>query len=229
MQVRTALVSSTVALIVLAGWTAGASASTSKKVVHANHFAGFEVNANATEATTSFVLPTITCGSTFSGIDPFVGLNNFTTEKFTAAGVSAWCSGGKANYQAYTEINNDVWNSSQGVKAGDTIKVTVRAFSVGTTVTVDDMTEGSATSATQSGPGGGGTFTSVSVGSDGIGAPRNPAPTFGSVSFSATKVNGASFGSVGPTTRYEWFRHGVLQVATSRLSGGTAFSTSQPT
>jgi hypothetical protein len=139
------------------------------------------------------------------------------------------CISGTPKYAAYTEINNAFYTSSQQLSSGNSVTVTVAASSSSTTVTVHDTTNSSSTSTSQSGPGGGGTFSSISVGAGGEGANKNPPPTFGSISFSASKVNGVSLTSAGSAFEYEWYTDKVLVVGTSALSpAGTAFTVSQP-
>jgi hypothetical protein len=199
-------------------------------VTHTNHFAGYEVTADPTSGTITVVLPTITCGSSFSAVNAFIGFNNFTTNDYTSGGVAMTCYGGSAFYQAYTEINNDSFISPQEENPGDTVTVSVSTSATSSSVTVDDATDGASTVSTVSGPGGGGTFQSVSVGAGGEGKPSNPAPTFGSIPFSAMKVNGVAIGSAGPTFKYQWYTHKVLQVASTTLkSGGSSITVSQPT
>jgi hypothetical protein len=218
-----------IAFAALSAGTAGAAGATNGPIVHTNHFAGYEASVAATQVASAFVVPTISCTDTYSGIVPFAALNNFTTNEFSAAGVSAQCLKGTPTYQAYTEINDAIEYSSQVVNPGDTIDVSVQASSTSTTAKVTDVTNGSASTSTQSGPGGGGTFTSASVGAGGVGTPKNPSPPFGSIAFSGSKVNGEGLNVAGPAYRYEWFTKKVLIVATSLLtSNGTAFTTSQP-
>jgi hypothetical protein len=224
------LLSSAVALGVISGLSGVAYAAPAKTTItHTAHFAGYEVTVAPTTATTSFSIPAISCTSTFSAVNAFVGLNNFTTNEFDSGGIAATCEKGTPQYAAYTEINNAFYTSSQQVNSGDAVTVTVSASSSSTTVTVDDATTGSSTSVSQSGPGGGGTFTSVSIGAGGEGANTIPPPTFDFISFSGSKVNGVSLTSAGSTFEYEWYTKKVLVVGTSHLSaGGTAFTVSQP-
>jgi hypothetical protein len=198
-------------------------------VVHTNHFAGYEVTATPTTGSITFILPTITCGSSFSAVNAFIGFNNFTTDDFTSGGVGMTCNGGVASYQGYSIINNADFVSPQQESAGDKVTVSVSTSGTSSSVSVKDATNGASSVTTVSGPGGGGTFQSVSVGAGGEGKPSNPAPTFGSFPISAMTVNGASFGSAGPTFKYQWYTKKVLEVASTTLgSGGSSITISQP-
>jgi hypothetical protein len=201
-------------------------ATSEAKIVHTSHFAGFEVtDVNpTTEASTSFSVPAAACASTPSGAFAFVGLNNGTTNNFTDAGVGMNCNAGVSSYYAATDVNNTFYTSPQQIAAGDSVVVTVNASGTGTTATVADHTNGSSTTVTVSGPGGAGSFNTVAAGLEGVGAASNPPPPLGSISFTATRVNGAAFGSAGPFGRYEWFHKTVLVAATSPLSAGTSFT-----
>jgi len=228
---RLGIVAAGVAMMVTAtALPAQAAVAKPAAATHTDHFAGYEVTATPTTATVTFVLPTITCGSSFSAVNAFIGFNNFTTNDYTSGGVAMTCYGGAAFYQAYTEINNESFVSPQQENPGDTVTVSVSTQATSSTVTVDDATDFASTVSSVRGPGGGGTFQSVSVGAGGEGKASNPAPTFGSIPFSAMTVNGSHFGTAGPTFRYQWYTHKVLEVASSALnSKGSAITISQPT
>jgi hypothetical protein len=225
---KTVVFLSAFAVLVVGAWSGAAAAAS--KIIRTPHFSGYEVTVAPTSATTTFSIPAISCPSTtFSAVNAFLGLNNFTTNDFDSGGVAMTCVSGTPKYSAYTEINNAFYTSSQQLSSGDSVTVTVAASSSSTTVTVHDTTNSSSTSTSQSGPGGGGTFSSISVGAGGEGANKNPPPTFGSISFSASRVNGVSLTSAGSPAEYEWYTNKVLVVSTSALSpGGTAFTVSQP-
>ena len=206
---------------------AGAATVNGTKVVHTNHFAGYEVAAAATQASVTFALPTITCSTETAGITAFTELDNFTTNDFTSGGVTMTCTGGRASYVVVAEINNTFYDSAEQVAAGNLIGVELQASSSSTTVTVRDLTNDGSTTDTVSGPGGGGTFTSVSFGTNGVGSPKTPPPTFGSISYGAAQVNATNIGAVGGLTGYAWYTKGSPVVTTSVINSGNAFTTTQ--
>jgi hypothetical protein len=213
-------------LLGLAAWPAAGGAAADSAIVHTSSFAGYEFGANAATASADFTLPSIgTCTSTNTGVDAFLGLNNFSTEDFTSGGISMGCQGGNVFYEAYTEINNDYSYSPEQLGAGDAVEVVLTTSSTSSSVTVEDSTNHSSTTNSVSGPGGGGTFTTVSVGDGAI--TKAAPPQFGGIAFTGININGAKAGNAGPSTRYEWFVKKVLTVETSTISGKDSFTTTQ--
>jgi hypothetical protein len=205
--------------------------SAKSKITRTDHFAGYEVTIKPTTATATVVVPAITCTASFSAVNAYVGFNNYTAKNFTSGGVAVGCSKtGTVFDDAYTEINNTFYTSSEQIRPGDTVTVTVVISATNTEVTVADATNGSSTTTTVDGPGGIGGFQSVSIGAGGEGKPMNPPPDFGSIGFSGVRINGKPFSEAGgPTFRYEWYHQKVLIVAASIIgTTGETFTTSEP-
>lgn len=189
-------------------------------------FVGYQVSDVPTTGTVTFTLPTLTCTPTNAGIVPSLVFTNFSTNRFTSAGVYVQCLGGVPNYGSLVEINNHFSYLTQTLSAGDKIRFNIKVTATSTNVTITDVTNHSSVKSTVSGPGGGGTFTGASVGDSAIGSPPQPVAQFSTLAFSAIKVNNAPLGAGGPLSGSDMYNGATLQISASNLSQtGSGFTT----
>jgi hypothetical protein len=193
---------------------------------HSPSFAGYAVDVVPKTATVTFTIPALTCTPTNEGIVPSLAFTNFTTNTFTSAGMYVQCFNGAVDDGALIEINNRFSSLSQNVNAGDTIRLTIKVSAKLTSVAIADLTNNSSVQSVVSGPGGGGSFTGVSVGDSKIGSPGEPVAPFTTLAFKMLKVNGAPMGAGGTLSPTDMYDASTLQIRTGALGPtGTHFTT----
>lgn len=193
---------------------------------HNQNFAGYTIGDTPTTGTVSFTLPALTCTSTNAGIVPSLVFTNFTTNEFTSAGVYVQCFGGVPDYASLVEINNHFSFLTQTLNAGDKVRLNIAVTSKSTTVTITDTTNHSAAKQSVSGPGGGGSFNGATVGDNKIGSPGEPVAPFGTLEFTALKVNNSPLGAGGTLLPNDMYNGSTLQIRAGALSAtATHFTT----
>lgn len=215
-------------LATVIGGTGAVAASESVAKAHSAIFAGYSVSkptAHVKHVTATFVVPTITCQSSFSGVGPSVlvysDVNPKTQAHITSgAGLGVACENGNPIYESVAIVNDKAYNDLM-LQAGDTVEVSVRVTPAATTVSIHDTTGGLAKTRT----GHGHTAVQTWIGDnnvvvDGMSGRLDP---FTPTAVSNVLVNAHPLGSEHPT-RYQWVRKGTTLVATSGLVDGEDFS-----
>ena len=173
-----------------------------------------------TSVSTTFKQPAVKCssGSQYSAF--WVGLDGYSSSSVEQTGTEADCSGSTAQYSAWYEMYplNPVTYSNT-VKPGDTIVETVTyEGSNKYKLYLDDKTEGWTHSTTKTGSY---KRSSAEVIAE---APYSggvlPLADFGTVSFTASTVNGSSLSSSNPTAIDMATSAGKAEATTNALSGG---------
>ena len=193
-------------------------------VTKSTGFAGYAANTVLATVTVSsgFTVPAITCRSSSEGIAPAVILAD-SSVSYDSAGVAELCPKGNPAYTALVQFDQKVTMIS-AVKPGDRMTVSITQSSGSTTVTVKDTTA----KWSKSYAGAGGSPGYIDIGVDdwvnfSTGAIYG-VPTFTKVTFSASRVNGASLAGYRPTQYERVSSTGVVQIASSGLSStGTSF------
>lgn len=191
-------------------------------------FAGYavsKVGLPIREVTATFVVPTITCESSFSGVGPSVliysNVNARTGSHTTSgAGVGVACEDGGAFYESVILVNNHAFNDLT-LHAGDTVEVTVRVVPKGTAVTTKDVT--TSLSKTRNGAGRSGVQTFVGDNSVVVDGQSGGLDPFTPTQVSDVSVNARPIGSDSPF-QFQWVRQGRTLVSASPLQGGNHFT-----
>ncbi|HVW81205.1 MAG TPA: G1 family glutamic endopeptidase [Mycobacteriales bacterium] len=203
-----------------------ASASVTQK--RSPSFAGYAVSDPGhpvRQVSATFVVPTITCVDSFSGVGPSVlvysDVNARTGSHVTSgAGIGVACEDGGPFYESVLIVNGRAFNDVE-LKAGDTVQVTVRVVPRTTRVTLDDLTSGA--SKTRAGQGRTGVQSFIgdnSVVVDGQSAGLDP---FTSTDVSDVQVNSRPLGTQH-AFRFQWVRKGHTLVSAGPLSRGEDFA-----
>jgi hypothetical protein len=131
--------------------------------VASSTFAGYDVvhTGKVTATKVTFVVPTITCKKSFSGVGPADILG--TSKSFSGAGVGVVCEHGKPLYQSVVIVNGTETNGFT-LTPKDKVTVTVTMSKKKTTVSIKDAT--SSAHKKVSGKGGKGNY--VEIGCQGI-------------------------------------------------------------
>jgi hypothetical protein len=226
---RVAVAAAAMATMVLGTGGAAVAASGSVSQAHSSIFAGYAVSkptAHVKHVTASFVVPTITCESSFSGVGPSVlvysKVNPVTGKHLTSgAGLGIACENGNPLYESVIIVNGKATNDVT-LQPGDVVDVDVHVVPTGTTVTVFDDT----TSMQKTRTGAGHTAVQSFIGDNNVvvdGVSGTKLDPFTSTEITDVRVNGNSLGSQSPV-RYQWVRQGTTLVSTGGLVGGTAFT-----
>ncbi|HWA68149.1 MAG TPA: G1 family glutamic endopeptidase [Mycobacteriales bacterium] len=222
---RAGVVTAAVALCALTATTAADASVTPKR---SPIFAGYAVSnpgKPVRQVTATFVVPTITCVNSFSGVGPSVlvysNINARTGAHTTSgAGVGVACEDGGAVYESVMLVDNKAFNDFE-LDAGDTVEVSVRVVPAGTVVSLDDVTSGASKSRTGAGRRGVQTFIGDnSVVVDGQSGSLDP---FTASQVSDVRVNSRPIGTQHPF-RFQWVRRGTTLVSASPLTGGEDFT-----
>jgi len=182
------------------------------------YFAGYQAHVAAKTVTIEFKIPTIKCTSTASGIIAYFQLTNPMTHDASSGGIYIICSNGLPTYFSAAGINNHFSSLTQTLRPGDTVQASINASSTATTVIIKDLTTNGTTSATVSGPGGGGSFTVAAVGMSEVGKTPEPIPPFSTVTFADISINGLKLNALGNLHVTDLYKGTTLQVRTGPLS-----------
>jgi hypothetical protein len=215
------------ATAMISGPLAGpAGAAATQKPQHNSSFAGYEVQktkGKVTSASTTFVVPTITCKKSYSGVGPAVLINTKPNKKnvytYSGAGVAVTCQNKVPDYQAVVIVNASEDNDFT-VTPGDKINVTVHMSSSKTKVEADDVTSGM--TATKKGHGKTGETALIGDASIAFGKTTVGIDPFTKTSFTDGQVDNKNLGheKAFPVER----THGsTVQIAVSKLKHGKDF------
>ena len=204
-------------------------------VNHNSQLAGYGSGSTSptTSATTTFSVPGLSCTSTTDGqVFAFINMTTSPGEDGSdryvdGGGVAIECSGGIAEYSAFTEINDVLTYRSLSISSGDKVRVTLSASVTRALVRVADLTTPGKVKASISGPEVHWPFSGgVLVGDAAhLTAVNLPIPSFGKLTFTDTTINGESLGSTAPA-EFEIYTGSTLEVATGSLdTAGKRFST----
>ena len=183
-----------------------------------NRWAGFfEIPGAVSEASATWVVPTLTCsGSTTATSSTWVGIGGISGGNLLQAGMYDNCVGGIQEHGAFAEEFPGSTSSFQlPIRVGDTITATIDDGAGGWEATVTDLTTAQEEIATAADYTGG---TSAEWEVEDYGQPTYPLSNWGSESFTALTVNGAS---AFPTQAYEMLAaDGSVVASPSNPSGG---------
>lgn len=215
------------AIALAASVSTSARATATKAPQRSATFAGYEVSkptAHVTTATTTFIVPTITCKKSFSGVGPSVVVqttpnkHNVYTDDVAAVGVG--CEKKVPAYESIITIDGHNFNDFP-FAAGDKVVVNVTVKKSKTSVTIDDITSGA--HKTRAGAGRVGAI--AYIGDEGlvINSRKTGLDPFTKTSFTASKVNGKSL-AAQKALGFERKRGKTVQIAVSKLSKGKDFT-----
>jgi hypothetical protein len=187
------------------------------------NWAGYAVTGSTyTSVSTTFTQPKVTCSSGDQYSSFWVGLDGYSSSTVEQTGTEADCVGSTAEYSAWYELYPAYpVTYSNTVKPGDVITETVSFSGSSTyTMTIKDATEGWTKTTTKSSSGDSRSSAEVIAEAPYSGGVL-PLANFGTVKFSASKVNGSTLTSgtsINMTTS-----SGTVKASTGALSSG-AFS-----
>ncbi|HET9172982.1 MAG TPA: G1 family glutamic endopeptidase [Actinospica sp.] len=200
-----------------------------KVVLHdtSDNWAGYAATGgNYTSVSSSWVQPSVSCGSEDTYSSFWVGIDGDGTSSVEQTGTEADCSGGQAEYSSWYEMYpaNPV-NYSDDVEPGDSFTASVTTDGSGNfTLTLTDNTQGWNETTTQS-------STTAQDGSAEViaEAPYSngvlPLSDFGEVDFTGATANGSPIGDASPTQINLVSDGGTTEATTSSLdSSGEDFS-----
>jgi hypothetical protein len=221
MRTHTRLLCVTVASGLLIGpfATSGHAASATSALSNPS-FAGYQVTktkGKITAASTSFVVPTITCKKAFSGVGPSVLVQTKVDAKGgvtqSGAGVGVACDNQQPLYTAVVIVNG-VEDNDYTVTPGDVIIASVRITAASTSVDIKDTTSGA--DKTASGTGSVGAIALIGDSAIDFGSASVGIDPFTKTAFSAATVNNKPIGRLGAVAVQR--THGKqVQIAVSRL------------
>jgi hypothetical protein len=211
---------------VLVGTSSLASAAVTPK--RSGIFAGYAVSAPSIRikhVTATFVVPTITCQDTFSGVGPSVlvysNVNPRTGAHGTSgAGIGVACSDGGPLYESVILINDHAYNDLS-LSAGDTVDVSVQVVPAGTKVTIDDVTSGA--TKTRVGQGRSAVQTFIGDNSVVVDGESGKLDPFTTTQVSDALINSRRIGALSPY-RFQWVKEGHTLVSASALQSGEDFT-----
>jgi len=186
-------------------------------------FAGYEARKPVTKVSVSFTVPKLTCpNSGMLGIAPGVSLTGGTT---TEADVAVLCQNGAPHDVARMFLNNSPpYSLPMAINPGDTMAISVAETPTADMATITDLTQ--QISVTKRSSGASNALARIGDGSvlDNTGLLLR-VPSFGTVTFSAAKVNGSALGASSPTPVNRTL-FSTLKIFTGALdSTGTSFIT----
>jgi hypothetical protein len=200
-----------------------------KVILHdtSDNWAGYAATGGTyTSVSSSWVQPSVTCGSEDTYSSFWVGIDGDGTSSVEQTGTEADCSGGQAQYSSWYEMYpaNPV-NYNDTVSPGDSFTASVSTDGSGNfTLTLTDNTAGWTETTNQS-------STTAQDGSAEViaEAPYSngvlPLSDFGTVDFTGSTANGSPIGSASPTQINLVSDGGVTEATTSSLdSSGEDFS-----
>jgi hypothetical protein len=217
-----------VAVAVLAASVVTSAAASSRVAPKASRtFAGYQVSkpkTHVTSATTTFVVPAITCKKGFSGVGPSVvvqtAVNKHNSYANEVAAVGVGCVNKKAEYESIIGIGSHSFNDFP-FAAGDVVVVSVKLTKSKTTVTIDDRTSGR--HKTRTGPGGIGAIAYIGDQGLEINNKKTGLDPFTKTAFTNAEVNGRSL-AAEKAVAFERKRGETLQIGVSKLSKGKNFT-----
>jgi len=194
-------------------------------VVTGSGWAGYAATGSTyTSVTTTFTVPKLTCsassGDAYAAF--WAGLDGYSSSSVEQAGVLAECEDGTAVYVAWYEVYpaNPVYLSNT-VKPGDVMTVTVAFSGTDTyTFTIADVTEGWTKTVKVASSGDARSSAEVIVEAPSTSGVL-PLAKFGSVTFTGSKVDGATLGSFDPTAITS------PGLTVSPITGGTQFTVTE--
>lgn len=173
--------------------------------VQSENQSGYAVSgATSTHVATTVVVPEVTCTSTQSAAELWVGLNGSATKAVEQTGVFEGCFSGSAAYGAWSETAPNApvfWPET--VAPGDVVTESVKATSPTTyALSISDATQGWSRTTTQTVGKAKAKRTSAEVMVEAPPSDSVPAPlaNFGTATFTNAKVDGTAIGKLHPVT-----------------------------
>jgi hypothetical protein len=162
----------------------------------------------------SWTEPSVSCNSSNDLMAPWVGIDGYGSSSVEQTGVATDCSTGSAEYAAWYEVYPaaPVYYDNP-VAAGDSISASVSRSGTSYTLVLTDNTQGWSKSTTQSYNGANSSAEVI------IESPTGAYPSFGSVNFSGSTVDGTALGSYSPDL-LDASNSSGFEDHTSAVSGG---------
>ena len=183
------------------------------------------INGRYTSVSANWTQPSASCTSATTYSSFWVGLDGDGSNTVEQTGTSADCSGGVPRYYAWYEMYPKFpVNLSLAIRPGDSLSGSVTTDGNGHfTLTITDNTTGQGFTTSQhlnrARLASAEAIAEAPSGSGGV----LPLTNFGTVSFSATTVNGQPIGSFNPD-KIDMVSGSTVKAQTSSLSGGSNFS-----
>jgi hypothetical protein len=216
------------AVVISSALVASASATDAAAVQKSRVFAGYVVSkpiAHVRRVTTTFVVPTITCKKSFSGVGPSIVVqttpNGQGNETNDIGGVGVACVGGQPVYLSVISINGGHDFNDFHFAVGDKVVVNVTVDKSRSRVTIDDLTSGAHKTRTGTGRLGATAF----IGDEGVtvNAKHPGLDRFSRTRFTASQVNAESL-AAQHAQPFERIRGKTVQIAVTRLSKNEDFA-----
>ena len=190
--------------------------------------------AGKASVSTEFFVPGASCTSTNTGVA--LGAYTFTksssSEKpvLSAATVQVFCLGGEPSFLAAVELMGKQTYSSQRPHPGDLMKATIIDTTTTLGVAIQDVTEGRGFSLIKSTAAASATL--AEIGDSALTGPPSLTPSsvypitdFGTIHFSAGRVNGKLLGAAGGAAFDMGSAHKPMKIKAGPLTGGTSART----
>ncbi len=191
-----------------------------------SNWAGYSATGGRfTSVSATWKQPAASCTGATAYSSFWVGLDGDGSNTVEQLGTDADCSGGAPVYYAWYEMYPKFpVNLSLAIRPGDTISASVTTDGSGSfTLSIKDVTTGGSFSTVQRSKkarlASAEVIAEAPSGSGGV----LPLANFGTVGFSAARVNGQAIGGFSPD-RIDMVSGSVTKATTSALSSGTAFS-----
>ncbi len=209
----------------------GAGTSAAPGSIRSTFDAGYQAivsNSPSKSVATVLTVPTVTCTSPGEfGIYPTAELLNSSRVGMVGVGIAIVCDDGAVTYES-ADAYADTTNDDLPVAPGDQVQITVQAGSRGMSATVDDLTAHTSTSASAAAGPHPPTYALIGVAP--VFAAHRPesAPSFGSVPFSQSTVDGTALLRAKGLVKLERSIRKSVEISTSGLSSfGEAFTAIQ--
>jgi hypothetical protein len=172
----------------------------------------------------SWTEPAASCGSGTQYAAFWVGLDGYNSDSVEQTGTDSDCSGGSPDYYGWYEMYPaDPVYFTNPVAPGDSLSASVAVSGTSYTLTLTDSTQGWTQTENESGSY---ADSSAEVITEAPSSAQGPLPLadFGTIGYSASAANGASFSAQDPTSITMVAGDGDQLDSTSALDGSGAFS-----
>jgi hypothetical protein len=184
----------------------------------------YDLKAPATSSVSAkFTVPTISgCTSAESGVG-FGSLISSNTGEPTGALVLVGCFSSAPVYEAFTIVNGNETKATFTPAPGDVIRVNSNETASSASTKFDDVTQGQTITGSASS---GATNYAILAGVDAFDGSSGqlPVPTFTTVQFTGGKIDGVKVGTARATAYNMNATNSQVQIKTSALTGGNAWT-----
>lgn len=186
-----------------------AGTSSAAMPLHVQDFAGYQTyKTGATTASTTFTVPTVTCGAGSTGIEPgleaMVAATPSSTAYLYGATLKMTCVNGALSVVEAMFASGIETDYSRPVAPRDSLTASFLSSANGSVVSLQDKTLGHAFTLTDSGTEAYALGEYLGVQADSVNGQFVPAPAFTPAQFSATTVGGKHLGQITPLSALEY-------------------------